>query len=71
MFSTTFKRPLVALAVVIGLLAAAGPASAAGAIKQPATPKATMTMLDYEGQTVVTYSAVPVGSTTAPVQPVR
>ena len=71
MFSTTFKRPLVTLAVVIGLLAAAGPASAAG-VKESATPTATVTMLDYEGQTVVTYSlAVPVGSATAPGQRVH
>ena len=70
MFSTTFKRPLVTLAVVIGLLAAAGPASAAG-VNESATPKATITMLDYEGQTVVTYSAAPVGSITAPGQRVR
>lgn len=69
MFSTTFKRPLVTLAVVIGLLAAAGPASAASV--ESATPKATITMLDYEGQTVVTYSAAPVGSITAPGQRVR
>ena len=31
MFSTNLERPLVTLAVVAGLLAAAGPASASGA----------------------------------------
>ena len=65
MFSTTFKRPLVTLAVVIGLLAAAGPASAAG-IEAAATPRTTVTMLDYQGSPVVTYSrAAPIGSTQA------
>ena len=54
MFSTTFKRPLVTLAVVIGLLAAAGPASAAS-INAAATPRTQVTMLDYEGSPVVTY----------------
>ena len=62
MFNTTFTRPLVALAVVIGLLAAAGPASAAG-IEEAATPRTKVTMLDYEGSPVATYSrAAPIGS---------
>ena len=64
MFNTTFKRPLVTLAVVIGLLAAAGPANAAS-IEEAATPR-TVTMIDYMGSPVVTYSrAAPSGSTQA------
>ena len=63
MLNTTFKRPLVTLAVVIGLLAAAGPAGAAG-IEDAAAPRAHITMLDYEGSPVVTYSrAAPIAST--------
>ena len=63
MLSPTFKRLLVTLAVVIGSLAAAGPASAAG-IEAAATPRTQVTMLDYEGSPVVTYSrAAPIGST--------
>lgn len=54
MFSTTFKRPLVTLAVVLGPLAAAGPAGAAR-IDVPATPRGAVTMLDYELTPVVTY----------------
>lgn len=65
MFNTTFKRPLVRLAVVIGLLATAGPANAAG-IEEAATPRTKVTMIDYMGSPVVTYSrAAPVGSTQA------
>lgn len=52
MFNTTFTRPLVTLVVVIGLLAAAGPASAAR-IEAAATPRTTVTMLDYEGSALV------------------
>jgi len=64
MFNITLKRPLVTLAIVIGLLATAGPAGAAG-IEEAATPRTTVTMLDYEGSPVVTYSrvAAPIGST--------
>jgi len=63
MFNTTFMRPLVTLAVVIGLLAAAGPASAAD-IEEAASPRTTVTMLDYEGSPVVSYPpAAPIGST--------
>jgi hypothetical protein len=53
MFSTTLKRSAATLGVVAGLLAAAVPASAA-------------TMLDYEGNPVVTYSAKDGSSSDAP-----
>ena len=59
------------LAVVIGLLRPHGRPPGAAGVNESATPKATITMLDYEGQTVVTYSAAPVGSITAPGQRVR
>ena len=63
MLNTTFKRPLVTLAVVTGLLAAPVPAGAAG-IEEAATPRTQVTMLDYEGSPVVTYSrAASIGST--------
>jgi len=64
MANTTLNRPLVTLAIVIGLLAAAGPASAAG-IEEAATPRTTVTMLGYEGSPVVTHSraAAAIGST--------
>jgi len=55
MSNTKSMRPLMTLAVVIGLLAAAGPASASG-IDQPPSQ---VTMLDYEGSPVVTYSFTP------------
>jgi hypothetical protein len=65
MFSKTLRRSAVTLGVVAGLLAAAGPAGAASAgvvtdNKDPdrlSGPAHSVTMLDYEGQTVVTYRA--------------
>lgn len=60
MVGITLKRSFAALAVMVGLLAVAGPAGAQGGgadfTRVVDTPRA-VTMLDYSGTPVVTYSA--------------
>jgi hypothetical protein len=64
MFSISLKRSVATLGIVAGLLAAAVPASAQGGGADftrlqgqvPQQPRATITMLDYEGSPVVASS---------------